>query len=234
MERNDWNNRNNRNNPSIERSYPDQDRQVDEDMYRGAYRFDNSSDHHNQTTWDGYGSTDRNRNREQDYNRDYNRSYNSSQRHDRGYDHDNYNLDSRYRNQNNRYRSSNNADWDEQYRPTSGGYNTNSGGSQEHRSVRNRIEDRDPWGADNFNADYGPDRYHHGEGENYGNMAGSLSYGYDGTSTYDPDWNSHYDPQSGQRRSYHGNYTSRHPEQDQYRENASRNPSDHDQRNRYY
>lgn len=241
MERNEWNNRN-RHTENRNRSYHDQDRRVDEDMYRGAYRLDNTSDHHNETTWDGYGSTEQNRGRRADYNRnynrdynnDYNRDYNSPKQHDRGYDHDNYNLDSRYRDEAHPYRTSNRSNWNQQqHRPYSGGYDTRFGGSQkQHQSVHNRIEDHDPWGAENFNANYAPDHYGQGGGENYGNMAGSLSYGYDGTTTFDPDWNSYYDPQSGHRRSYHGNYTSRHPEQGQYRENASRNPSDHDTRNR--
>ncbi|ARS35270.1 hypothetical protein [Pontibacter actiniarum] len=241
MEGNNWNNRDryrdNRN------RYRDEDNRMNPDSYRGAYRLDNSSSDRNVSTWNGYGSSESNRrggadynqNYNRDYNRDYNRNYNSSSRQG-GYDHDNYNMDSRYRNQYSGYRSGSNANWDEQYRPNSGGYGTRFGGDQDqqHRSVRSRIDDQDPYGAGNFNGNYGPDSYGQGGGENYGNEAGSLSYGYDGSSNYDPDWNSRYEPQSGHRRSYHGNYTSRHPESGQYRDNASRRPSDHNADERYF
>jgi len=216
-------------------------RRADEDSYRGAYRFDTSSDHRNVSTWDWSNDQERNR-RENDYNQNYNRDYNRNYNRDynqdynrydrdstsrnRGYDHDNYNADSRYyRDQDSRYRSSNSSNWDEQYRPTSGGYGTRFGGDtdREHRSVHDRIEHRDRGALSSFNAHYGPDHYGQGGGANYGNEAGSLSYGYDGSSNYDPDWNRQYNPLtgrlSGQRRSYHGNYTSRHPER-----GASRTP----------
>ncbi|WP_276495725.1 hypothetical protein [Pontibacter litorisediminis] len=233
MEGNYWNR--NRDREEHNRRHDGDRRRVDEDSYRGAYRLDTTSDHRNETTWDGFGSTQRNRRSNdynQDYNRDYNRNYNSDYNRNyngpsrnRGYDHDNYNMDSRYRDQGNKnYRSSNNADWNDQsrYGHNSSGYDN---GNRKHRSVHARIEDHDPYGAGNFNGDYRPDHYGQGGGENYGNKAGSLSYGYDGSSNYDPDWNSRYDPVSGKRRSYHGFYTSRHPDQDQYQENASRNRS---------
>ncbi|WP_439883195.1 hypothetical protein ACSX1A_08480 [Pontibacter sp. MBLB2868] len=236
MERNKWHNRSNHP-EERNRANRYQGTHIDENMYRGAYRFDNTSDHHNVSTWDGYGSTarhpdqrnDYNRNYNQDYNRDYNRNYNSYQERDRGYDHDNANTHSRYRDHDQPYRTSNRSNWNDQQRMPE-----RANRSSQHQSVHQRIEDHDPYGAGNFNADYAPDHYGRGGGENYGNMAGSLSYGYDGTSTYDPDWNRYYDPQSGHRRSYHGYYTSRHPEQGQYKENASRNPSDHLSRNRYF
>lgn len=227
MDRHNYRDRDNRNRQ--ERSRYSSNR-VDEDSYRGAYRLDNSSDHRNVSTWDGYGSTERRGNDyNRNYNQNYNRDYNNSQRRDygRGYDHDNYNLNSRHRDEDRGYRSSNYADWNDREH-----YNRQNQG-QQHRSVHDRIEDQDPYGFGNFSADYGPDRYGQGGGENYGNEAGSLSYGYDGSSNYDPDWNSTYDPLSGERRSYHGNYISRHPERGQYRNNASRRASDHNRGDRY-
>lgn len=132
MEGTDWYNRTGY--TDYRNHYQGDDRPIDEDQYRGAYRLDTTSDHRHVSTWDGYGSTrkqdnDRNRrgnqassrNYNQDYNRnynqEYNRDYNSANRragqlanqrdyerdwsgsyhNDRGYDHDNYNTDSRYR-----------------------------------------------------------------------------------------------------------------------------------------
>jgi len=224
--------------------YRGDDRPVDPDQYRGAYRLDTDSDHRNESTWNWSNRSQRdntdynrnyNRDYNQDYNQDYNRNYNQGNRragqlanrrdyerdwsgyyhNDRGgFDRDDDNRDRRYPDQD---RSGNNRNWDEQYRPTSGGYGTSFGGGSSVGSVRSRIDARDASRSSNFNNDYGPDNYRAGQGENYGNMAGSLSFGYDGTSNYDPDYNRHYDPMSGKRRSYHGNYTSRHPS-DQNRE----------------
>ncbi|GAB3196418.1 hypothetical protein ABID22_002924 [Pontibacter aydingkolensis] len=224
-------------NPEHRSQYRNNERRVDEDMYRGAYRFDNSSDHRNVSTWDwkrdrdrSQGDYNRNYNRDynQNYNNDYNRDYNKSNRraeesgskrdHERdwsgqthsnrgGYDADNYNTDSHYRNQGRSYRSGNSSNWNRpRHESDHDHYN--------YRSVRSRMDDRDRFvgGSSNFNANYGPDNYGRGGGENYGNMAGSLSFGYDGTSNYDPDWNRQYDPLSGHRQSYHGHYTSRHPD----------------------
>ncbi|PRY15473.1 hypothetical protein CLV24_10294 [Pontibacter ummariensis] len=253
MDRTNWNDRrdydrdNRRNNRDRGNDYWSQSRPVDEDRYRGSYRLDNSSEDRNESTWDwnerrnnGNGGRDNynsnyNRDYNRNYNNDYNRNYNGGNRmSDRSNFDDDYTRDSRYQ-----YRSDSgdSRNWDEQYRPNSGGYGTRFGGNPngrnaDIRSVRSRIADEDRYGTSNFNGDYGPDNYGTGRGDNYGNMAGSLSYGYDGTSNYDPDWNRYYEPQSGERRSYHGNYTSRHPERSQYQNNASRNPSDHG-RDRY-
>mgnify|MGYP005754558331 FL=1 len=204
-----------------------ENRPVDEDMYRGAYRFDISSDHRNVSTWDwdrnqghGRGRNDYNQNYNRDYNRNYNQDYNRdyshgrhhtdrhgherirSGQHDRGYDPDNYNTDSRYRDDAHPYRTSNSSDW-----------GRHSEEDRHHRSVRSRIDEGDH-DRSIFDGNYGPDHYGRGGGENYGNMAGSLSYGYDGTTTYDPDWDRRYEPLTGHRQSYHGHYTSRHPEPD--------------------
>jgi hypothetical protein len=217
MERNDWNNRNRNWSEDNRRDHfrKEDNRPVNEDSYRGAYRFDNTSDHHNVSTWNGYGSTEGHRNRNDNTSIHHN---------DRGYDSDNYNRDSRYRDQDIGYRSSNSANWNQQPRLNQRDKDNQNRNyhSSNYESVHDRIVDHDPYGAGNFSANYGPDHYRHREGENYGNMAGSLSYGYDGSSNYDPDWNSMYDPQTGHRRSYHGYYTSRHPEPRQYREDHDR------------
>ncbi|WP_299821403.1 hypothetical protein [uncultured Pontibacter sp.] len=236
--------------------YRGDERPMDEDEYRGAYRLDTSSKHSNQSTWDwnrdqgrDHSRNNYNRDYNRNYNRDYNQDYNSGNQRaghlanqrdyerdwsgnyhkDRGgYDHDNQNMDSRYRrNDSDRsYKTSNSSDWN---RNRNDDYNSHDRGQGSHRSVRSRIDEgnRDRSGSSNFNADYGPDRYGRGGGENYGNMAGSLSYGYDGANNHDPDWDRHYDPLSGRRQRKGGNYTSRHTGQSQNRD------SDRNSNNRY-
>ncbi|MCX2741792.1 hypothetical protein [Pontibacter anaerobius] len=237
MEGNYWNrNREDQNRDRNEPGrYPERQSRPNEDTYRGAYRFDVDSNHHNVSTWDWHsGPSQRqhqgdnynqnyNRDYNRNYNRDYNRNYNEADR-NRGYDHDNYNMDSRYRDQGDKhYRSGNYADWNDKGHFRNDDH-TYQQGRRRHGKVHDRMTDNDPYGAGNFSADYGPDHYGQGGGENYGNEAGSLSFGYDGTSNYDPDWNTKYDPLSGHRRSYHGYYTSRHPEQNESRDknNADR------------
>lgn len=207
MERNEWNSRwgydSDRNRAHGHR------RQVDEDSYRGAYRLDTTSDHRHETTWDGFDrrsdssrrGTDYNLDYNRNYNNDYNRNYNSDQRRVHSGE-DNYSRDNR-----SGYRGGDDRIREEQFRPTSGGYNVRFGGRSE------RLEHSSP-GAGNFDADYRPDHYGNGGGANYGNMAGSLSYGYDGDYNANPDWDSQYDPLTGHHRSYHGHYESRHPERD--------------------
>lgn len=253
MEGTDWYNRTGY--TDYRNHYRGDDRPLDEDVYRGAYRFDTDSDHRNASTWDWKNQkgrrdrSDYNRDYNRNYNRDYNRDYNSGNRragelanrrdyerdwsgyyhNDRGYDHDNYNTDSRYRSQDRSYRTGNTSDWN---RRDSDSYGNRDRGQQGHRSVRSRIDERDQ-SRSIFDGDYRPDSYGHGGGENYGNMAGSLSYGYDGMSNYDPDWNRSYNPLTGDRQSYHGHYTSRHPEP--YKgKSGDRNRSGDDNRNRYY
>lgn len=231
MERNNWNNRDNDRNERNRIPDRNERRSRDEDSYRGAYRLDNSSDHRNETTWNGYGSTARsqNQNRGEEQFRD-NNTYRTH--HDRGYDADNYNMNSRYRDQSNA-RGNNYSGSNEQYSRGSSGYGNDS--RQQHRSVHDRIENRDAYGSGNFNADYRQDSYGNGGGANYGNEAGTLSYGYDGTSNYDPDWNRQYNPLTGERKSYHGDYTSRHPDREQQnRQNSNdrRNWNDNDRYDR--
>lgn len=219
MERNNWNERYSRD--SDRSRYRGDATRTDEDSYRGAYRLDTTSDDRNKTTWDGFGqsndrgrhqNTDFNRNYNRNYNSDYNRNYNSDQRREGGRS----SGDSHYQD-----RHGNNQGWDEQHQPNSGGFGTRFGGngSEQHRSVHDRISDRERFGGGNFNSDYRPDNFRNNGGENSGNMAGSLSFGYDGDNNADPDWNRYYDPMSGHRRSYHGNYESRYPEQERHRNN---------------
>lgn len=244
MERDNWNNRNRYNNDRNQNR--GNEGRVDEDSYRGAYRLDTTSDHRNVTTWDGFDRDERNRNQGSDYNRnynsdynrnynnDYNRNYNSGQQGNRGGSSrdEEYDRDNRYQSWDQR---GNTRNRDEQYQSTSGGYGSrfggNTGGNFEgndrqdrHDSVRSRIDKQEQSsGWENFDADYSPDNYAGRRDANYGNSAGSLSFGYDGDRNSDPDWNRQYNPLSGERRSYHGNYQSRHPERGQYRGSTSRN-----------
>lgn len=202
MEGNDWYN------PTgytdYRNHYRGDERPIDQDVFRGAYRFDNESRNRNETTYDGFDRRGRRHDdsRSNHYMQD---NYNSGQSY---YYNDNRNQDrDRNRdgdwNSNNRQNSRQQGYWmdEETHQPES-----------LHRSthVSGNFEDR-----------YNRDRYNnYGDDRNYGNMAGSLSYGYDGD--YNADWddnNRHYDPLTGHRRSYHGNYTSRHPEQDNTRNN---------------
>lgn len=57
-----------------------------------------------------------------------------------------------------------------------------------------------PRTSGNFDGDYRPDNYPHRRDENYGNMAGSLSFGYDGDRNSDPDYNRRYNPLTGEMR----------------------------------
>jgi hypothetical protein len=163
---------------------------VDEDMYRGAYRFDNSSPHHNVSTYNwNERYRDERENRNMRERRQGTGHYNTDQ--SDYYRNRGYREDRPYRETNRQERGY----WQDEDRHQPQSY-------QNARHI-----------SGNFTADYGPDSYGYGEqGENYGNMAGSLSYGYDGGNISDYDENRYYEPLTGHRRSYHGNYTSRHPE----------------------
>ncbi|WP_242919565.1 hypothetical protein [Pontibacter liquoris] len=216
MEGNDWYNRT---------GYTDyrnhlggDDRPIDQDRFRGSYRFDNESPDRNETTYNGF---DRSEHRQQPQNRragelsnrrDFERDWSGTYHNDRSPGHD-FEHDSKYTFRDERGHSRN---WNTQFQPTSGSYGSRSGGNADQEYNRSQNEDWRRSGHSNFNATYNPDHYGSGHGENYGNMAGSLSYGYDGSTTYNQDWNRRYDPLSGELRnsrpSYHGHYTSRHPD----------------------
>ncbi|MBF9254666.1 hypothetical protein I2I11_15280 [Pontibacter sp. 172403-2] len=209
MKGNDWYNRtgytDNRNHSGRD------DQPVDEDRYRGAYRFDNKSADRNETTYDGF---DRNRH-------PYRRADNPGNSRDFGRDRGGaYQNDWSAQDRNSRYQQGGSNS--NQYRNNSGSYDRYSDRNTDRYS--NRYEGEGHSGLGNFNPDYGPDHYRSGSGENYGNMAGSLSYGYDGTSNYNHDKDNYYDPLTGHHHSYHGNYSSRHP--DFYNERERRRHQD--------
>ena len=250
MEEMDWHN--NKGYRDSSNRYRDNRRSTDENPYQRTHHPNDERDYRNSSSWDSHRNEPQNQANRQDYNRDYNQNYNrdynrnfnndnrstgpqhyqrygySSHQENIGkYDSDNYNLDSRYRDTDKSYRTGNTSDWNRH-----DDYGNHDRARYNFSSVRSRIDspENDRGIGSNFHADYGPDHYGQGGGENYGNMAGSLSYGYDGTSTYDPDWDRMYDPLTGHRRSYHGNYTSRHPEQNTHYSNESYQES----KNRYY
>ncbi|RAU81919.1 hypothetical protein [Pontibacter arcticus] len=184
------------------------ERPLDQSVFRGSYRLDNDSQHHNQSTYnrnnqrpDQFNDQHRgNQRHDQDYERDWSSRYHNSRG---GFDREDYN-DNRNRNY----------------------QNQNQYNNQQQRSYNDGRQSRQFSNDLNTNANYGPDSYNnYNRGENYGNMAGSLSYGYDGTSNYNPDWNNRYDPMSGEIGSKHGHYASRRPNfyTDEDREN---NPDD--------
>ncbi|WP_347159135.1 hypothetical protein [Pontibacter chitinilyticus] len=195
MDQTNWNNRNNTH-PS-DNQYRDNNRPVDEDRYRGAYRFDTHSPDRNETTYNGFDDRQDNaRGNRQPYGNSHRESFYANSGRQEQY----------YRSHPRDY-DSDQGQHTQQY--SSGSRNFND---RQSTSDRAHYRFRDSSALGNFDGNYGPDHYGSGHGDNYGNMAGSLSYGYDGSNNYDPDWNRHYDPMSGHHRSYHGHYTSRHPE----------------------
>ncbi|MDX5417906.1 MAG: hypothetical protein LPK09_01730 [Hymenobacteraceae bacterium] len=172
----------------------------DESHYRGAYRLDTDSRHHNETTYDGFDmeSQGRRGNAQQGGDYVYRRSRNLQ-------DNDNY-TDYQYRQS---YGDSHGRDnFGSRYGGGAGMRDTSSRYENERRYRGGRTYyDRNT--GSNFEANYGPDRYSHRPGENYGNMAGSLSYGYDGDTISDPDYNRPYNPMTGEMRSYRDTYRPR-------------------------
>lgn len=175
----------------------DQDRQtnhlkrVDEDVYRGAYRFDNESDHHNETTYDGFDLNDSmaHHNNDQDYRNERNQGGDYVYRRSRDRQDNDIRATGRYRDD--YYRNER-----ERYGNRNDQYSGRSGNS-----------------TSNFNNDYAPDPYRNQNREqNYGNMAGSLSFGYDGDYNSDPDYKRRYDPLSGEIRQRRPDNRTRHPQ----------------------
>ncbi|NEM97816.1 hypothetical protein [Pontibacter burrus] len=193
-------------------------READEDMYRGAYRFDNESRDRNETTYDGFSNRDRRYSDDRSYNRQYRSNDNS------GY----------YANDN--YSSNRGQNWNKDRMRDSGNWSQNRDNEYQSRQRSLHDNDRERYNRStsiggNFDSDYRPDPYYsRGPEENYGNMAGSLSYGYDGD--YNADWetrNRHYNPLTGSLRNYQ-KYYDHHPEQ------GSAHPGhnfDHERRNDY-
>ncbi|MHC2990796.1 hypothetical protein OB13_04075 [Pontibacter sp. HJ8] len=193
----------------------EQQPRLDESAYRGAYRLDTDSRHHNVTTYDGF-LTDSGPQHGGDFV--YRRSRNLQD--NDGYTENQYRQN--YGDLRDQQNSAHRQHWvEEQHHPRSGGFGSRYGGSagmEDSRSgfggAPSREDSRTRSGSSagsNFNNDYGPDRYRSRPGENYGNMAGSLSVGYDGDFNADQNRNRHYDPLSGEIRNYRDQYTMRHP-----------------------
>ncbi|MBD1395915.1 hypothetical protein H9Q13_01955 [Pontibacter sp. JH31] len=192
MERNNW------------RDRPQQrdDRSInwdrDESHYRGAYRLDTDSGHRHETTYDGFNRGNQGHHGQAQQGGDYvyRRSRNLQ-------DNDNY-TDHQFRHSYDDNRGRGN------FEGRDGAYRHDS--PPRYESERRQAAERTYYDRNrrsNFEANYGPDRYRHRPGENYGNMAGSLSYGYDGDSISDPDYNRPYNPMTGEMRSYRDNYRNR-------------------------
>lgn len=191
MEGNDWYNRTGY--TDYRNHFRGDDRPIDQSVFRGAYRFDTESPHHNESTY--YRKVDR---REEPRNYDRTSDY---------YGSGNYN-EGRERSEN-RNMPRNTNRYDERNR---GRHNRGFWMDEETQQPESMSRSRSVFG--NFESNYQPDPYYARRGENYGNMAGSLSAGYDGNRN--ADWNEHryYNPLTGHRRSYRDSYTSRHTEQD--------------------
>ncbi|MDO6392311.1 hypothetical protein Q4E40_19405 [Pontibacter sp. BT731] len=170
-----------------------------ESQYRGAYRLDE----------DGHYST---------YNRNRQGDMGNHDRHN-----DNHGGDYVYRRSRNlqdndgytqrQYQQSYRGDSSRQgVENNFGGRYGGSAGMRDSRSDYNERSgssrfDNPHYGDDyvhhassNFDINYGPDHLPYNRGENYGNMAGSLSYGYDGGYNSDPDYNRRYNPLTGELR----------------------------------
>ena len=220
MERYNWQDR--RGYPDDRSGYRDQEhRQLDESAYRGAYRLDTESRHRDETTYNGFNRNEQNQDHYHDIEQHgggyvYRRSRNLQDNDPySGHQHRQSYGDSRLRGSDSNYRQQ----WHEQQRPDSGGFGSRYGGragierDQERFGGDKEREEgyRTRFGGGNFSNDYGPDRYGSREPEeNYGNMAGSLSYGYDGDFNVDPYAGRHYNPLTGELRSYRDQYIPRH------------------------
>ncbi len=181
MEGNDWYSRTGY--TDYRNHYRGDDQPLDPSVFRGAYRLDTDSNHHNQTTYSGF---DRSRRPDEQQGGDYIYNRTGGMRHEdvsrSELDRVHSNLDQNY-DQDNRFR----RDRDEQYRPHSGGYGTRFG-DEERQGYRSERD----WNRDRYN-----DRYNDWGRERYGNTAGSLSFGYDGDYYSQQERSRHFDPLSG-------------------------------------
>lgn len=201
------------------RNYREPQPPLDESAYRGAYRLDTHSRHHNETTYNGFDMDTRQQGGDYVYRRTRNLQ-----------DNDDY-TGEQYRQS---YPDSRHQKWHQvPYDPQTGGFGSRYGGDAGMGDSRSNIggehypDDRARIGRDagsNFSNDYGPDRYRNRPVENYGNMAGSLSYGYDGDYNANQEHNRHYNPLSGHVRSYRDTYTQRHPKRYGPPDNTGTNP----------
>lgn len=190
MEGNDW--YNSTGYTDYRNHFRGDDRPIDQSVFRGAYRLDTDSPHHNQTTY--------NRNERREQLREDPRNYERRP--------DYYSSGSSYY-----YNEQSNQPQDPRrdYERNRSSYR--QGYWQDEETHQPESMYRSTHISGNFEDNYSPDPYNrYNRGENYGNMAGSLSFGYDGNRNADWEEHRYYNPLTGHRRSYHGNYTSRHPE----------------------
>jgi hypothetical protein len=110
------------------------------------------------------------------------------------------------------YRAENNQGGDYVYRRDRD-YQDDFNQSERHPyENRNAGHYRDRFGDGDslFNNSYAPDPYRNkNRNENYGNMAGSLSFGYDGDYNSDPHYRRRYNPMNGKIRENYGEEDSR-------------------------
>lgn len=175
------------------------DRRSDDTHFRGAYRLDNESSSRNRSTYNMNNTGSYRQNKEQGGDYVYRRSRNLQ-------DNDGY-TEQQYRHS---YPS--NPDRNS-YEGRSGNYSSmDRNFSRSEEQNRQTYRPRHNEGiSGNFDGDYSPDRYSNRPGENYGNMAGSLSFGYDGDYNSDPDYNRRYNPLTGEIRQRQEDYSERHP-----------------------
>ncbi|WP_162426173.1 hypothetical protein [Pontibacter pudoricolor] len=210
MEGNDWYNTGY---TDYRNHYRGDERPIDQDVFRGSYRFDNDSPHHNETTYNGF--------REREERHESPRTYERRPE-----------LENREQNLNNYNTRAPRRDRNQGRVPYNYGNRYEQGYWQDEETNQPESMYRSRSVFGNFEGNYDPDRYRpRTRDENYGNMAGSLSVGYDGE--WNADWEEHryYNPLTGHRRSYHGNYTSRHPEAgNERRQHNNRNDRDNYER----
>ena len=188
----------------------DDNRRLDESQYRGAYRLDEDGHYttYNRSRQGDSGHDPHNDNHGGDYV--YRRSRNLQ-------DNDGY-TQRQYQQsyQGNRARSGDYSNFGGRYGGSAGMRDSRSGysergGESSRESSQSYDDDYGRRISGNFDNDYRPDYYSRGPGENYGNMAGSLSYGYDGGYNSDPDYNRRYNPLTGEIRHRSNDHSQRRP-----------------------
>ncbi|SIQ88967.1 hypothetical protein [Pontibacter lucknowensis] len=180
----------------------------DESQYRGAYRLDEDS-HYSTYNRSGQGDRDRDRyNEDQGGDYIYRRSRNLQ-------DNDDYTQRQYQQSYRGGSRQGAYSDFGGRYGGSAGMRDNRSGYNDPRSSERSS---RQQYGdhyvnrtSGNFDGDYRPDNYPHRRDENYGNMAGSLSFGYDGDRNSDPDYNRRYNPMTGEMRERQRDYEQRQP-----------------------
>lgn len=183
------------------------DRRPDESQYRGAYRLDDEG-HYSTYNRSRQGGMDRDRhNEDQGGDYVYRRSRNLQ-------DNDDY-TERQYQQSYRGGRQGEYSDFGGRYGGSAGMRDSRSGYNERNSRERGGTSDYGDYyrsrTSGNFDGDYHPDNYPHRRDENYGNMAGSLSFGYDGDRNSDPDYNRRYNPLTGEMRQRQGDYEQRQP-----------------------